>query len=67
MAVDVLTEPTFQIGTPKILFELPDATLAFDASLDGKRFLITQPAEAPQQSSVMKQKPTSKLLKLTPK
>src|SRR5215469_9423996 len=51
--------PTFHIGTPKMLFEPPDATLAFDASPDGKRFLITQPAEAPQQSSVMKQKPTS--------
>jgi WD40 repeat protein len=51
MAVDVFTSPTFHTGTTQMLFELQYAPAAFDASPDGKRFLITKPGEAPQQSN----------------
>ena len=49
MAVDVSTTPTFQVGTPKLLFKLPGPlvgnTLQWkNVSADGQRFLFGMPA-----------------------
>jgi Tol biopolymer transport system component len=44
MAVDVITGPRFQSGTPSPLFQTPPGTLAIDAAADGKRFLLVTPA-----------------------
>ncbi len=51
MAVDITTQPTFQAGTPRVLFEGDYAThpippeTNFDISPDGQRFLMFQPTE----------------------
>jgi Tol biopolymer transport system component/tRNA A-37 threonylcarbamoyl transferase component Bud32 len=47
MAVDVVTQPSFSAGTPRMLFEgsfttSPNATTAYDISKDGQRFLRVQ-------------------------
>ena len=44
MAVDVVTSPRFQSGTPSPLFQTPPGTLAIDVAADGKRFLLVTPA-----------------------
>ena len=44
MAVDVITGPRFQSGTPSLLFQTPRGTLAVDVAADGKRFLLVTPA-----------------------
>ena len=44
MAVDVITSPRFQSGTPLPLFQTPLGTLAVDVAADGKRFLLVTPA-----------------------
>jgi Tol biopolymer transport system component len=49
MAVDVTTTPTFQAGTPKLLFKLPvqpvgNALQWKNASPDGQRFVFSMPA-----------------------
>ena len=44
MAVDVITSPRFQSGTPSPLFQTPPGTLAVDVAADGKRFLLVTPA-----------------------
>jgi eukaryotic-like serine/threonine-protein kinase len=49
MAVEVQTSPTFSAGTPKVLFEAGFAALG-DVSPDGRRFLGSKPAAAPEQS-----------------
>jgi eukaryotic-like serine/threonine-protein kinase len=54
MAVDVTTKPTFQAGTPKLLFQAPpqsEAT-AGDYTVDGKRFLFVAPAAETAQASL---------------
>ena len=50
MAVDVDTEPTFQPGKPRILFQgnyffktIPRNFVLWDISPDGKRFLMIKP------------------------
>jgi Tol biopolymer transport system component len=40
MAVDIQTNPTFQAGQPRALFELRSAN--WDAAPDGKRFLAVK-------------------------
>jgi len=50
MAVTVSTEPTFEVGSPRVVFEstLPERTpgdpARYAVSADGQRFLITAPA-----------------------
>jgi hypothetical protein len=44
MAVDVITAPEFQAGTPKPLFQTPAGAIVGDVSADGKRFLLVAPA-----------------------
>ena len=44
MAVDVITSPRFQSGTPSPLFQTPPGTLDVDVAADGKRFLLVTPA-----------------------
>jgi eukaryotic-like serine/threonine-protein kinase len=44
MAVDVITTPEFQAGTPKPLFQTSAGTIVGDVSADGKRFLLVTPA-----------------------
>jgi len=46
MAVDVTTTPTFQAGTPKVLFRLPGPLVASSpegVSRDGQRFVFAMP------------------------
>ena len=46
MAVDVTTTPTFQAGTPRLLFKLPGplvATSPEGVSRDGQRFVFAMP------------------------
>ena len=40
MAVPIVLAPAFQAGTPAALFSLQSSTSLFEASRDGKRFLI---------------------------
>jgi Tol biopolymer transport system component len=52
MAVDVTTSPTFQAGTPKLLFKLPGPLVGNPAqwknvSPDGQRFVFAMPVAAP--------------------
>ncbi|MGA9885157.1 MAG: protein kinase [Candidatus Acidiferrales bacterium] len=46
MEVDVTTSPTFQAGTPKLIFQAPNQPDYFsgDYTVDGKRFLFIAPA-----------------------
>ena len=44
MAVDVISSPRFQSGTPSPLFQTPAGTLDVDVAADGKRFLLVTPA-----------------------
>jgi serine/threonine protein kinase/Tol biopolymer transport system component len=53
MAVDIVTEPGFAAGTPRMLFkgtyELPPFPIAnFDVAPDGQRFLMLKPTEQEQ-------------------
>ena len=46
MAVDVTTSPTFQAGTPRLLFKLPGPLVGWpeelrNVSRDGQRFVFT--------------------------
>jgi len=43
MAVDVLTGPEFQGGTPTPLFQTPPGAIVGDVTADGKRFLLVTP------------------------
>ena len=50
MAVEITTEPTFRVGTPRLLFEgnyqQSAATLAqYDVTSDGQRFVMVQQEE----------------------
>ena len=46
MRVDVTTSPTFQAGTPKLLFQAQDANDANgNYTIDGKKFVFLVPAE----------------------
>jgi hypothetical protein len=47
MAVEVTTNPVFQTGTPKLLFQAPGQTYftAGDYTVDGKRFLFLAPVQ----------------------
>ncbi len=49
MAVDVTTEPSFQAGTPRMLFEgiyeRRNNSMNYDISPDGRRFLRIKAAE----------------------
>jgi Tol biopolymer transport system component len=52
MAVDVTTSPTFQAGTPKLLFKLPGPLVGNPAqwknvSPDGQRFVFAMPVATP--------------------
>ena len=62
MAVDITTEPSFQAGTPRMLFEenyvRRNNEPNYDVSLDGERFVMIQASEeqdspAPQQINVV--------------
>jgi Tol biopolymer transport system component/predicted Ser/Thr protein kinase len=63
MAVEVVTEPTFSAGKPKMLFEgqyvasqFPLTGIAYDVSSDGQRFLMvkeTEPASEANQINVV--------------
>jgi Tol biopolymer transport system component/predicted Ser/Thr protein kinase len=53
MAVDIVTQPTFAAGKPRMLFEgqyMPTPATApnYDVSLDGQRFLMLKPSEQEQ-------------------
>jgi len=48
MVVEITTDPLFQAGTPKLLFQAPPqrgSTAVGDYTIDGKRFLLLAPAE----------------------
>jgi eukaryotic-like serine/threonine-protein kinase len=47
MAVDVTTNPVFQAGTPKVLFQAPQQPgyAVGDYTIDGKRFLFLAPVQ----------------------
>jgi Tol biopolymer transport system component len=47
MAAEVTTNPVFQAGTPKLLFQAPQqaSTTVGDYTVDGKRFLFLAPVE----------------------
>ena len=50
MAVDIRLEPTFQAGTPKVLFDprmRVGAGREWDVMADGERFLVNRAIEAP--------------------
>ena len=51
MAVDVVSTPTFQAGTPRLLFKLPvqvpGVAQGKSVSQDGQRFIVAMPATAP--------------------
>jgi serine/threonine protein kinase/Tol biopolymer transport system component len=53
MAVDVSTNPVFQAGPPKFLFQTPvqAEVTEGDYTVDGKRFLFPAPAEQPAQTT----------------
>ncbi len=46
MAVDVNTTGIFQAGIPKPLFKIPSGVVYWDATSDGKQFLMPMPAAA---------------------
>ena len=53
MAVDIVTQPAFSAGRPKLLFEglyLPSAgnLAAYDVSQDGQRFLMVEESQQEQ-------------------
>ncbi len=53
MAVDIVTQPGFAAGKPKVLFEghyqpSPGSTPNYDVSPDGQRFLMLKPSESAQ-------------------
>jgi eukaryotic-like serine/threonine-protein kinase len=53
MAVDITTQPTFTVGSPRLLFEgryetSPNFISGYDVSSDGQRFLMIQPVEPEQ-------------------
>ncbi len=54
MEVDVTTSPSFQAGTPKLLFQAPlrsgSGIASGDYTVDGKRFLFVAPAQQTGQS-----------------
>jgi eukaryotic-like serine/threonine-protein kinase len=50
MAVAVSTGGVFQAGIPKALFKVPPGVLFWDATADGKRFLMTAPSAAAVQA-----------------
>jgi serine/threonine-protein kinase len=55
MAVDITTQPSFQAGTPRLLFEgkydeLRNVT-NFDVTPDGQRFLMIKPSEQQAQAA----------------
>jgi len=54
MGVDVTTSPTFQAGTPKVIFQAPQQPDDFSGSytVDGKRFLLLAPAEQNSQAQL---------------
>jgi len=45
MAVDIATNPKLKAGIPHPLFPMPPNALDWDASADGKRFLVAVPME----------------------
>ena len=55
MAVEVSTSGVFQAGVPKVLFKVPGGVLFWDATPDGKRFLMAAPSSgsAPPPFSVV--------------
>lgn len=48
MAVDVGTSGIFQAGVPKALFKVPTGVVFWDATADGKRFLMAAPSATNQ-------------------
>jgi len=56
MAVDVMTQPSFSTGKPRVLFEglyLPSGvTPSYDVSPDGQRFLMLKAAQQGQPAAV---------------
>jgi hypothetical protein len=58
VAFDILTQPTFSAGKPRLLFETPQAALQpfgalgadYSVSNDGQRFLMVRPREQAQAS-----------------
>jgi eukaryotic-like serine/threonine-protein kinase len=51
MAVDIVTQPSFTAGKPRVLFEghyvpPPGTTPNYDVSPDGRRFLMIKPSDA---------------------
>ena len=55
MAVDITTQPAFQAGTPRMLFEgnyeRRNNETNFDVSADGQRFLMIKPSEQEAQAA----------------
>ena len=56
MAVEITTQPNFELGNPRMLFEGPYALAAvpvsnYDVSPDGQRFLMLKPSEQEQAQS----------------
>jgi hypothetical protein len=58
MAVEVVTQPTFSPGKPKMLFEgqyvasqFPSTGIAYDVSSDGQRFLMVKEIEPPREAN----------------
>jgi len=52
MAVEVTTKPALQVGSPKLLFQVPDAESIWDVSADGKRFLVPVPVTESAQTPI---------------
>jgi hypothetical protein len=51
VAVEIAAQPSFSVGTPKVLFEgpyqpAPFTTPNYDVSPDGQRFLMIKPSAA---------------------
>jgi hypothetical protein len=44
MAVEVNTSGVFQAGIPKAMFKVPNGVIFWDASADGKKFLMPAPS-----------------------
>jgi Tol biopolymer transport system component len=55
MVVDVSTNPVFQAGTPKLLFQAAPQPSSIDSdyTVDGKRFLFSSPTEQTTQAPFM--------------
>ena len=43
MVVSIQTRPTFQAGSPRVLFDMRSYKPGFDISPDGQRFLMIKP------------------------